>query len=129
VRIDGDLEAAQQLLTQSTGGKRPIIFAATLGNTAGGMDDFRAIGQLSKVLPLFLHVDASRTFEYITTLSTPARKRLGLPQLKPRHPHLDAPSTEEDTISAASIVAAGMNSIYPPPAVVLMPRTLGAPSS
>jgi hypothetical protein len=113
--VDGDFEGAQQLLTQSTGGQRPVLFAANIGNAAGEMDDFRAIGRLSKVLPLFLHVDASRTLDHITTLSTPARKRLGLPQLKFRHPHLDAPSTEEDTIPAASIVASGMNSIYPPP--------------
>jgi hypothetical protein len=91
VRVDGDLEGAQQPLTQSTGGKRLIMFAATLGNTAGEMDGFRAIGRHSRALPLFLHVDASHTFDYITTLSTPAQKRLGLPQLKLRHPHLDAP--------------------------------------
>lgn len=128
MQIDGDLEKAGKVLTRRTGGQRPIIFAATLGNTAGEVDDFGAIRRLSKVLPIFLQVDASRTFDYITTLSASARKRLGLPQLKLRHPRLDSLSTEEDTISAASIVAAGMNSIYPPPAVVLKPRTLGSPS-
>ena len=131
-QVYDDWEAAEIELVQRTGGRRPIIFAATLADDNGRGDDFTAIDRLSKLLPMFLHVDASRTFDYITTVSDSVRQRLGIPDLLLCHPYLDGSATrvmENRTIRAATIVAAGMNCIYPPPVVALKPRSLGDPHS
>lgn len=119
------------LFTRSDGWKRPLIFAATLGNSFGQVDDFVAIEKICRKGSMLLHVDASRTFDYLTTMLPMTRKRLGLPQLRLRHIYLGSSITDVDRsgermIWASSIVAAGMNSIYPPPVVVLKPRSLGS---
>ena len=128
-QIGEDWEAAKIALVQCTRGSRPIIFAATLANNYGQADDLTAIDQLSDLLPVFLHIDASRTFDYITTLSESARQRVGTPKLLLCHPYLDDTDNrtiKDNTIRAATIIAAGMNCTYPPPVVVLKPRTLGS---
>ena len=131
-QIHDDWEAAEKALVHRTGDCRPIIFAATLTDKNGRADDFSAIDRLSKVLSVFLHVDASRTFDYVTTLSESARQQLRIPKLLLCHPHLDSLNTrviQHDTIRAATIVAGGMNCTYPPPVVVLKPRSLGSSTS
>ena len=125
-------EAAEKAPVHRTGGCRPIIFAATLTDRNGRADDFSAIDRLSGLLPVFLHVDASRNFDYVTTLSESARQQLRIPKLLLCHPHLDSlntRATQDDTIRAATILAAGMNCTYPPPVVVLKPRSLGTSPS
>lgn len=118
------------LFNRSDGWKRPLIFAATLGNSFGQIDDIVAINDICSECSMLLHVDASRTFDYLTTLLPTTRKRLGLPQLRLEHIYLGSSITDdgsgERTLLASSIVAAGMNSIYPPPVVVLKPRSLGS---
>ena len=131
-QIGDDWAAAEITLVRRTRGCRPIIFAATLADDTGRVDDFDAIGRLSELLPLVLHVDATRTFDYITTLSESAREGLGIPKLLLCHPYLDGSDTraiQDNTIRAATIVAAGMNCSYPPPVAVLTPHSLGSPSS
>lgn len=127
-QIEDDWEKAVKELLQRSKGRRPIIFAATISNARGQSDDFAAIGRLSWLLPVFLHVDASRTFDFVTTLSESTKRKLGIPRLKLRHPYLDCSSArpvEDDIIFAATIVAAGMNCTSPPPVVVLKPHMLG----
>ena len=71
---------------------------------------------------MFLHVDASRTFDYVTTLSESAPQRLDIPRLLLCHPYLDGSDTraiQDNKIRAATIVAAGMNCIYLSPVIVL----------
>lgn len=133
---DDDWESATKMLVERTLCERPAIFAATLANNRGQSDDFNVISRLSRVLPLFLHVDAARNFDYITTLSVSTRKRLGLPGLMLRHPYLHSraevglvENDNDSIINASTIVAGGINHIYPPPVVVLKPRMLGTPSS
>ena len=131
-QIGGDWAAAEIALLRRTRGRRPVIFAATLADDNGRADDFDAIGRLSELLPLVLHVDATRTFDYVTTLSESARERLGIPKLLLCHPYLDGSDTraiQDNTIRAATVVGAGMNCSFPPPVAVLTPHRLGSPSS
>ncbi|KAI4130883.1 MAG: hypothetical protein LQ338_001480 [Usnochroma carphineum] len=119
-------------LTDLIRGQRPVIFAATLANQQGETDDFAAIKRLSEKVDLFLHVDGSRNFDYVTTLSEYSRERLGLPRLLLRHPYVDnarSSTFETGTISAATVVAGGMNWVFPPQVAVLKPPVLGTPSS
>ena len=131
-QIDDDWAAAEITLVRYTRGCRPVIFAATMADNNGRADDFDAFGRLSELLPLVLHVDATRTFDYITTLPESARERLGIPKLLLCHPYLDGShnrAIQDNTIRAATVVAAGMNWSYPPPVAVLTPHSLGSPSS
>ena len=131
-QIGDDWAAAEITLVRRTRGCRPVIFAATLADDNGRADDFDAIGRLSELLPLVLHVDATRIFDYVTTLSESARERLGIPKLLLCLPDLDGSDTravKDNTIRAATIVAGGMNCIYPPPVAVLTPHSLGSTSS
>lgn len=130
-QIGDDWKNARNELSGLTTGSRPIVFAATLANEKGHSDNFDEISKLATVFQLFLHVDASRNFDFVTALSASARQRLGIPQLKLLHPNLDEPppTFEEPTICAATIVAAGMNCTNPPPVVVMRPKDLGNPLS
>jgi hypothetical protein len=130
VRVGVDFNSARQVLFDFSGsGQRPVIFAATLGNSSGQVDDFDTIKRLSREIPLLLHVDASRTFDYITTCSPQDRKVFGTPQLILRHPaeelNQEEPSVAENCIIAATIVAGGTNCVSPPPTAILKPRILG----
>ncbi|KAL8963292.1 MAG: hypothetical protein Q9193_000432 [Seirophora villosa] len=120
------------LLTGNRPDDQPLIFAATLANQEGEADNFAAIKEVSEQIDLCLHIDASRNFDYVTTLSKESRVQRGLPHLVLRHPYLDdatSPADGEDTLSAATMVAAGANWIFPPQVVVLKPHMLGDPSS
>lgn len=129
LQLDCPWKDARDILEERTNGNRPIIAVTTLGNGLGEMDDFDALRQLSDDLPIYLHVDASRTFDYTTTMSPSDRKRLGLPRLLLRHPFENTKTRRgsEPTVAAATIVAAGMNNISPPPTTILKPRSLGTP--
>lgn len=130
LRVGDGWKDTRDLLVQRSGGRRPIIIAATLGNSRGQTDDFSVIRRLSQELPIFLHVDASRTFDYMTTLSHAERQRLGVPKLVLTHPFDDSgPEKYSETIiAAATIVAGGTNCVNPPPTAILKPRSLGTPS-
>ncbi|RYO85835.1 hypothetical protein DL766_005800 [Monosporascus sp. MC13-8B] len=75
----GDL--IRHLRNVTADGTRPIIFTATLGNANGEDDDMEMICDISDALPLFLHVDATRSFDYITTLPKRDRRQLGIQEL------------------------------------------------
>ncbi|KAF3925137.1 hypothetical protein ABW20_dc0101069 [Dactylellina cionopaga] len=109
-----------------TEGKRPVIFAATL--SAGGRhDSLDVISEISKNIPLVLHVDASQSFDYITTLSEEQRKSLGVEKINLSIRLLTEPLRNPDgTIIATSIVAGGANHTGAAPAAALIPITLGA---
>ncbi|KAI4270564.1 MAG: hypothetical protein L6R38_007094 [Xanthoria sp. 2 TBL-2021] len=132
IQLGDDWDCCTSTLTEIIRDQRPVIFAASLANQQGEMDDFAAIQRLSAKTELFLHVDASRNFDYITTLSERSRIRLGLPRLVLQHPYLDDDNfsaSGTDTILAATVVAGGMNWAFPPQVAVLKPRMLGTPSS
>ncbi|KAI4179413.1 MAG: hypothetical protein L6R41_007858 [Letrouitia leprolyta] len=130
-QVEDDWGKATKGLQRLTVGGRPIIFIATMANEWGQPDDFDEISKLSQLLPMFLHVDASRNFDFVTSLPESVRRKLGIPRLRLLHLNLDEPSStcEEPTISAATIMAAGMNCTRPPPVVVLRPKDLGSPLS
>lgn len=86
LQLDRPKKDARALLEERTDGSRPIITIATLGNECGEMDDFDAICQLSKDLPIYLHVDSSRTFDYMTTMSASDRSGLACLAILLRHP-------------------------------------------
>ncbi|KAL8834368.1 MAG: hypothetical protein Q9170_003778 [Blastenia crenularia] len=132
VEVGNDWELFTQATIDSTRGQRPIIFAATLANQQGMVDDFAAIQRLSRQVPLLLHVDASRNFDYLTTLSEATREGLGIPRLVLEHLCLDDPVVEpfeKKVIRAATFVAGGMNWVFPPVVTVLKPQSLGMPHS
>ena len=127
-RIHEEWDGAEEELQAITGNERPIIFAATWANDQGQSDDFEAIRRLSKTIPTVLHVDASRNFEFVTSLSDSDRRKLGIPRLVLQESSLCCSQTtdQEVTIQASTMVAAGMNCTYPPLVVTLKPRKLGA---
>lgn len=123
--IGEDWEAGVAETRRRTKGLRPVIFAATAANREGQVDDFSKVQEFLRLCPGLLHIDASRTFDYITSLDPAAQARLGIPQLTLRHGHLDDRSDHVDRLYASTIVAGGMNCSMLPPCVVLRPRTLG----
>ncbi|KAF4965251.1 hypothetical protein FSARC_6930 [Fusarium sarcochroum] len=136
VRVSSDEDRARTQLNRLSGGKRPIIFAATLGSLVGRVDDFGMIGRLQRDLPILLHLDASRTFDYITTISAHDRARLGIPRLMLRHPFREEEEDDDpddtfvhdDCIIAATIVAGGANWVSPTCAAILKSPGLGISS-
>ncbi|KAK2841612.1 hypothetical protein FQN49_006081 [Arthroderma sp. PD_2] len=117
-------QAETTIDSRMNGEDRPIIFAATLGSTEGKVDDFEKISLLLQKFPGLLHVDASRSFDYVTTLPMAERQKLGIPHLI-LDPRMGSSQRKNGNIHAATIVAGGMNSIFPPPVVVLKPVALG----
>ncbi|RYP25539.1 hypothetical protein DL767_008349 [Monosporascus sp. MG133] len=108
-------------------GTRPIIFTATLGNANGEHDDMEMICEISHALPLFLHVDATRSFDYITTLPKRDRRQLGIQEFTLGMKSLDQSLRSRDgSIIAGTIVAGGFNCDASAPAVALKPASLGA---
>ncbi|KAF3908674.1 hypothetical protein AA313_de0206766 [Arthrobotrys entomopaga] len=105
---------------------RPVIFAATLAASNGKSDDLEAICELSKSVPLVLHLDASRNFDYITTLANEDMKILGIRKLKLAVKTLDCPLESGDgAVIISTIVAGGANHTNPTPAVALRPAAIG----
>ncbi|EWC47619.1 hypothetical protein DRE_03239 [Drechslerella stenobrocha 248] len=133
VNLKLPLEDIQRDLRIVTGGNRPIIFAASLAAENGGYDDLTTISEISQRVPLLLHVDASRNFDYITTLSKEEREKLGVEQLKLdvkplRQPLKKSTSDGSSVIVVSSLAAGGANHTYPAPVVALKPASLGGKS-
>ncbi|KAK6516282.1 hypothetical protein TWF506_006191 [Arthrobotrys conoides] len=110
--------------------QRPVIYAATLANTDGEFDDLQKICELSRKIPMLLHIDATRNFDYITTLSEQDRKSLGIEVLKLATKDLTAHLQLEDaSIVCSTIVAGGTNYTSPAMTVALKPASLGESSA
>ncbi|KAK6359326.1 hypothetical protein TWF696_000487 [Orbilia brochopaga] len=127
VNLKDSLENVQRdLVIATSGGERPVIFAATLATAYGSFDDLDVISTISKTIPLILHVDASRNFDYITTLSKQERQSLGIKELVLANKPLVQPlQNSEGVIVASSIVAGGANHTKSAPVVALKPAALG----
>ncbi|KAB8259716.1 pyridoxal phosphate-dependent transferase [Aspergillus pseudonomiae] len=124
--LDDDWHGAKYRLCRDFGAQHPVIVASTLGNMKGQSDNFDAICEFLAEYPGVLHVDASRNFDFLTTLADGERKKKGVRRLALRRPCLKNNPIEGGTINAATIVAGGMNTTYPPYVVVLRPQTLGS---
>ncbi|KAL6915275.1 hypothetical protein FSST1_006770 [Fusarium sambucinum] len=111
----------------TSNGERPIIFAATLANTTGEVDDISIIDKISRNFSLLLHLDASRVFDFLTTVGEDFRRLLGIPRLRLHHAkHGERGCFVNGEIMASTIVAGGSNAyVHPPPVVALKPKLLG----
>jgi len=116
----------QELLGATFNGYRPIIFAATLCNSASQYDDLGVLCRLSEEFPLILHVDAFRSFDYITVSPHFYKRRPEFEVLKLAARDLRKPLRAVDnSVIASTIVAGGLNHSRQDPAVALKPETLG----
>ncbi|KAF3927925.1 hypothetical protein ABW20_dc0107254 [Dactylellina cionopaga] len=116
----------EELRTITENSQRPVIFAATLATSDGRYDDLDTLCKVSEVIPLMLHVDATRNFDYITTLSETTRQYLSIGALSLTAKPLYLPlRLRDDSIAATTIVAGGANHINPPIAVALKPVSVG----
>ncbi|KAK6542001.1 hypothetical protein TWF694_007773 [Orbilia ellipsospora] len=110
------------------GGRRPIIFAATLASIKGTFDDLTTICKIveSSSIPTLLHVDASRNFDYITTLPEEKRRQLGVEKIiLSIRPSDHSLRLDDSSVIASSIVAGGANHTDPALTVALKPSALG----
>ncbi|KAB8275178.1 pyridoxal phosphate-dependent transferase [Aspergillus minisclerotigenes] len=121
--IDDDWLAVEDEVNRRDGPPRALIVVATTGEINGQVDDFGAISQLLMKVPGLLHVDATRNFDLLTTLTDDDRQRRRIPRLNLRHPPVK-PTVENGIINAGTIVAGGMHSSILPYVVVLKPRAL-----
>ncbi|KAK6362709.1 hypothetical protein TWF730_000165 [Orbilia blumenaviensis] len=116
----------EDLKNMTDGLQRPVIFAANLATADGKYDDINAICNISKHIPMLLHLDMTRNFEYITTLPENDRKILGISNLKLGVKPLSQPLRLPDgSIIACTIVAGGAHHTDSPLAVALKPTSLG----
>ncbi|RYP61988.1 hypothetical protein DL771_009928 [Monosporascus sp. 5C6A] len=123
---NGRNDLIHDLKNVTADGARPIIFTATLGNANGEHDDMEMICEISHALPLFLHVDATRSFDYITTLPKRDRHQLGIQVFTLGMKTLDQSLRSTDgSIIAGTIVAGGFDCDASAPAVALKPASLG----
>ncbi|KAF2220884.1 pyridoxal phosphate-dependent transferase [Elsinoe ampelina] len=90
-----------------------VIVVVTWANVAGGgYDDARAVAERMEetrrrtCLPVSLHLDASRCFDDVTTMSEAQREELGLPEVRMKDcgPH----AVKFDTIAAGGVTLGGM---------------------
>ncbi|KAF3312952.1 hypothetical protein TWF173_006534 [Orbilia oligospora] len=125
--LSDNIENICRDLNAVTNNERPVIFAATLAALNGMCDDLDIICKISESVKLLLHVDASRNFDYITTLSSRDRKLLGIRSLR-LEPRLLSQELRihDGPVRASTIVAAGSNHVDPAHAVALKPASLGA---
>ncbi|KAL9095397.1 MAG: hypothetical protein Q9165_002268 [Trypethelium subeluteriae] len=136
VQVEGSVNAELSvsnldgILESRMNGDQPAIIVATLGNDRGGVDDVVAIQEVLAIhrakskAQTFLHIDASRTFDYITTLPRKRRLQLGLPRLLLRAMPTDSHKSP-GIVHASTIVAGGLNFSNPPYVVALKPHCLG----
>ncbi|KAI0521557.1 PLP-dependent transferase [Xylaria bambusicola] len=114
-----------ELLTATCNATRPIIFAATLCNLSSSeYDDISVISQLSRRFRLFLHVDAFRSFDYVTVGPDHGQhppEKLTLAAIDSKEPV----RMKNGSICASTIVAGGMNHSRYDPAVALKPASVG----
>ncbi|CAJ2511990.1 Uu.00g076150.m01.CDS01 [Anthostomella pinea] len=123
---EGEKAIMHYLKDVTCAGARPIIFAATLANQNGVCDDMGLICKITEKFPLILHVDASRNFDYITTLSENGRTRLEIEKftlgVKPLKDSVRAPN---GSILVSTIVAGSSSHASWAPAAALKPASLG----
>ncbi|CAH0043532.1 unnamed protein product [Clonostachys solani] len=119
-------EMIQGLLNATANKARPIIFAASIGNSATENDKISLIVDISTEFTLILHIDAFQSFDYITTMSEHERRRAGVEKfvLANKSPH-GFLRTEDGFVIANSIVAGGLNQPPHGPAVSLTPNYQG----
>lgn len=119
-------ETIQRLLDATANRARPMIFAASVGNSATENDKISIIADISTQFPLVLHVDAFRSFDYITTMSEHERGQEGVEKfiLANKSPNTFL-RTEDGFVIANSIVAGGLNQLNHGPAVSLTPNYQG----
>ncbi|KAI3325097.1 PLP-dependent transferase [Xylariaceae sp. AK1471] len=116
----------QELLDATSNGTRPLIFAASLYNATAKYDDLSVISELSQAFPLILHVDAFRSFDYITVFPHTGDQRPGSEKLTLAVRDLKQPLRADDkSILASTIVAGGLNHSHHDPAIALKPTLLG----
>ncbi|EPS43407.1 hypothetical protein H072_2673 [Dactylellina haptotyla CBS 200.50] len=121
-----DIRRRLAAVLTTAAGVRPVIFAATLASSGGYYDDLNVICRLSQIFPLMLHVDASRNFDYITTLSHKRRKQLGVQKLTLSARKISQPLQLRDgSIAASTISAGGVFHVESSPVIVLKPTSLG----
>ncbi|KAJ2990437.1 hypothetical protein NUW58_g2951 [Xylaria curta] len=120
-------ELKQQLLATTLSGNRPVIFAATLCNFSAECDDLSVVSQLSHEFPLLLHVDAFRSFDYVTispNCNEPRGEKLMLVARNSRRPL----RANDGSIQASTIVAGGLSHSRHDPAIALKPSSIGEKS-
>ncbi|KAF2968312.1 hypothetical protein GQX73_g5252 [Xylaria multiplex] len=113
----------QQLLDVTSNATRPIILAATLYNSAADYDNMSIVPQLSLTFPLILHVDAFRSFDYITAFPGVGGRQYLKLAVRNFKQSLQA---NDSSIIASTIVAGGLDFSRHDPAIALKPATLGA---
>ncbi|KAI1172103.1 PLP-dependent transferase [Nemania sp. FL0916] len=104
---------------------RPIIFAATLCNSNAEHDNISVIAHLSQWFPVILHVDAFRSFDYITTYPRSRDRQIGEKLTLTTRNFEDTLRSEDGSILASTIVGGGLNHSRHDPAFALKPASLG----
>ncbi|KAK6516206.1 hypothetical protein TWF506_006116 [Arthrobotrys conoides] len=127
INLSDRIEDIVQYLREATdGGQRPVIFIANLATTDGRYDDLNVISEISKHIPMLLHLDMTQNFDYITTLPPNDRKLLGIDNIQLRSKPLSQPlRLSNGSITACTIVAGGAHHTNPPLALALKPTSLG----
>ncbi|KFA69621.1 hypothetical protein S40285_04025 [Stachybotrys chlorohalonatus IBT 40285] len=127
VNLSGSLvNLKKDVIRATSNGTRPIIFVATICNSIKDYDDLYAIVEISRQFSLLLHLDAFRSFDYITTMSDCERHQSNLWRFKlgvnlPNQPIQD----DDGCILASTIVAGGLHQPQHAPAAALKPASLG----
>ncbi|CAH0053893.1 unnamed protein product [Clonostachys solani] len=117
-----DLE--QELVTVTSNRTRPIIFAASISNSATEYDDIGVILELSREFPVTLHVNAFRSFDYVASMSETVRRHEGAHRFALRSKHPAQPLTAPDgCVIASSLVGGGLIQSPHAPAAALTPMS------
>ncbi|KAI1109424.1 PLP-dependent transferase [Nemania sp. NC0429] len=126
VILPGTLEVLRHELRGATSNAtRPIIFAASLCNSNSEYDDLGVISRLSEEFPLILHVDAFRSFDYITLGPHTGGQRPGERLTLAVRNFGRCLRAEDNSVLASTIVAGGLNHSRHDPAIALKPASLG----
>ncbi|KAI0535797.1 hypothetical protein GGR58DRAFT_529060 [Xylaria digitata] len=115
----------QQLLDATSNATRPTILATTLYNSAADYDDMSIVPQLSLMFPLILHVDAFRSFDYITAFPGAGRRQYGETLKLAVRNFKQSLRANDSSIIASTIVAGGLDFSRHDPAIALKPAALG----
>ncbi|KAK6538249.1 hypothetical protein TWF694_011128 [Orbilia ellipsospora] len=125
----GFRDAMAHFASITAGYQRPVIFAATLANSNSAYDDLNIICKLSEIdqLTMLLHLDASRSFDFITTISESCRRMLGTERFKLQHKSPmkgQSLRLHDGSITVSTIVAGGAHHSGLATAVALKPALL-----
>lgn len=126
VSLSGTMEVLRHELRSATSNAtRPIIFAASLCNANAEYDDLSVISQLSENFPLILHVDAFRSFDYITLCPHIGGQRPGGKLTLAVRNFGHSLRAADNSVLASTIAAGGLNHSRHDPAIALQPASLG----